>query len=386
MTQLEGRRRLAVVITDLGTGGAESLLVRLLPRLTNRFDITVHSLRTRGVHSETLESHNIAVNALGARTLASMPAAFRNLVERFRKDSPDIVQTHLYHADLFGGWAARRAGVGPIVWGIHNSGLGWSTMKPATRAVIRACAWSSHRVPDRVVSCSQSGIARHVEVGYAPEKIEFIPNGFDLKQFHFDQQAASAVRRELNVPLDAPMLGMVARLDPQKDHGTFISMAAILNRHRPDVHFILVGQGVDDPNGPVLQGIKGSQIGSVCRLLGRRNDISRLMSSFDVLVSSSIAEAFPLVIGEAMATSVPCVVTDVGDSALIVGDTGTVVPPRDGNALAMACLDLLSIPPEARRALGGNARDRIAVHFDLDAIAGRYADLYERMLSSSGRR
>ena len=386
MTLLKGRPRLAVIITDLGTGGAESLLVRLLPRLKSRFDITVHSLRTRGVHSETLESHNISVNALGARTLASMPAAFRHLAESLRKDSPDIVQTHLYHADLLGGWAARKAGVGPIVWGIHNSGLGWSTMKPATRAVIRACAWSSHRVPDRIVSCSQSGIARHVEVGYASEKIEFIPNGFDLKQFRFDPQAASEVRRELNVPLDAPMVGLVARLDPQKDHGTFISMAAIMHRLRPDVHFILVGQGVDDPNGSVSQGITRSQIGSVCRLLGRRSDISRLMSAFDVLVSSSIAEAFPLVIGEAMATAVPCVVTDVGDSALIVGDTGRVVAPRDADALAAACLDLIAMQADTRRALGESARDRIATHFDLDTIADRYADLYERMLVRSDRR
>lgn len=377
---------LAVVVTDLGTGGAESLLARLLPKLTQHFSVTVHSLRTRGVHADALEDHGITVHAHGADSARRLPGAWHALKARLQEDEPDIVQTHLYHADLLGGWAARRAGIRPIIWGLHNSGLGWNTMKPATRAVIRACAWSSRRVPSRIISCSQAAIAQHVSIGYDPSLFEFIPNGFDLDQFRFDPAAASEVRNELNIPSDAPIVGLVARMNPQKDHATFVSMAARLNVHRPDVHYVIVGQGVDDPGGIVAQQISQAGIASVCRLLGRRPDVARLMSAFDMLVSSSVAEAFPLVIGEAMATQVPCVVTDVGDSAFLVGDTGRVAPPSDPEALARGCQDLLSMSAESRQALRFDARDRIRKYFQLDAIAERYVSIYLDELGRSGSR
>jgi glycosyltransferase involved in cell wall biosynthesis len=376
MKRSRKRPRLAVVITDLGTGGAEVLVARLLPRLRENFEASVYSLRSRGDLGAELESHGIPVNALGVRSARDLPMAMRRLVAKFRDDTPDIVQTHLYHADLLGGWAARQAKVPRIVWGVHNSGLGWNTMKPSTRAVIRACAWSSRRVPDQIVSCSQSGIRTHAAIGYQSDRFVFIPNGFDLQQFRFDYEAAFDVRREFEIPQGAPVIGMVARLDPQKDHATFVAMAARIHHQRPDVHFVLVGHGVNDPAGEVVRSINAAGIGAACRLPGRRTDVRRLMSAFDLLVSSSIAEAFPLVIGEAMATGIPCVVTDVGDSALIVGETGRVVQPRDPEALALASLDLLSMTPEARRARGAAARLRIAECFDLDRVAALYAKLY----------
>ena len=380
------RVRLAVVVTDLGTGGAESLLSRLLPRLTGRFDITVYSLRTTGVHGETLARHGIAVHALGVSSSLSLPRALHRLTAQLRATAPSIVQSHLYHADLIGGWAAHRAGIRSVIWGIHNSGLGWATMKPATRAVIRACAWSSRKIPNRIVTCSQSAIAQHVAVGYDPDRFNFIPNGFDLEQFAFDPTAAASVRQELDIPSGSPIVGMVARMDPQKDHATFVAMAGLLHRQRPDVHFVLVGHGVDEVDGQVSAQIAQAGIGSVCRLLGRRPDVARLMSGFDVLVSSSMAEAFPLVIGEAMATTLPCVATDVGDSAYLLGDTGRIVPPKDPHGLASATIDLLSLSPASRRMLGERGRARIAKCFDLNLIATQYETLYLEELARSGSR
>jgi glycosyltransferase involved in cell wall biosynthesis len=223
-----------------------------------------------------------------------------------------------------------------------------------------------------------------VSIGYDPALFEFIPNGFDLDQFSFDQSAADQVRTELGIPANSPIVGLVARMNPQKDHASFVSMAAILHKHRPDVHFVLVGQGVDHPKGQVARQISEEGIGSVFRLLGRRSDVARLMSAFDIFVSSSLAEAFPLVIGEAMATGVPCVVTDVGDSAFLVGDTGQVVPPKDPDALADACLHLLSMPADAQQSLRVAARERIRHNFDLDAIAQRYLNVYLNELAESG--
>ena len=170
----------------------------------------------------------------------------------------------------------------------------------------------------------------HGEFGYQVDKIQVIPNGFDLHRFAPDAQARSGLRGELGVGPATPLVGMVARYDPQKNHLGFVAAAACLRSLCPEVHFVLAGAGVDENNQALMAGIAShSGLVPTFHLLGRREDIPRLMAALDVLVSPSSGEAFPNVLGEAMATGVPCVVTDVGDSAEIVGATGRVVPVGD---------------------------------------------------------
>src|SRR5262249_22081389 len=139
-------------------------------------------------------------------------------------------------------------------------------------------------------------------------------------------------------------------------------------------------EGVDRSNPALVALVDSLGLGDRCHLLGPRRDIPRIQAALDLATSSSISEAFPLVVGEAMACGTPCVVTDVGDSALMVGDTGRVVPPRDPVALAEAWRDLLSLGAERRRRLGEDARRRTLELFDLSAVARRYEDLYESLL------
>ena len=169
-----------------------------------------------------------------------------------------------------------------------------------------------------------------------------------------------------------------------KDHANFLRAAALLLKEFPDVHFILIGSGVDRENQVLHQLIQDLGLFNRIHLLGERSDMPCLTTALDIATSASAyGEAFPLVVGEAMSCEVPCAVTDVGDSAWIIGNTGRVVPPRDSEALANAWKDLIELGAKGREALGKAARARIIEHFSLDAVVAQYERLYENFRAYS---
>jgi len=208
-----------------------------------------------------------------------------------------------------------------------------------------------------------------------------ITNGFDPAAFRPDPVARQSVRRELGTGADTPLVGLVARFDPQKNHRGFLQAAAILHTRLPGCHFLLCGADITWENPQLAQWIDASGIRDQCHLLGERSDVPRLMAALDVVSSAAaFGEAFPLVIGEAMACGVPCVVTDVGDSATIVGETGVVVPPSDPQALADGWGRLLlSMSAEERCQLGLAARRRVEERFGLERTVEQYLSLYETL-------
>lgn len=371
--------KLTFIITGLSTGGAEMSLYRLLSRLSSDYQPHVISLTTIGAVGERIQELGIPVEALGSTSVVSNPMALFRLARCLKKLQPDIVHTWMYHSDLIGGLAARLAGVPALTWAIHNCDLSVDKTKWTTRTVVRTCALLSRRLPERIISCSFTARDIHVALSYDESRFVIIPNGFDLSYFRPDSVARSEVRQELGIPADAPVIGLVARLDPQKNHSGFFEAAGILHTSRPDVHFVLIGKAIDTNNHQVATWARNAGVEEVTHLLGLRDDIPRLTASFDIAVSSSWGEAFPNVVGEAMACGVPCVVTNVGDSAYIVGDAGLVVEPSDMRGLAAACEKLLALSPDERRALGERARTRIAENFELGAVVRRYEVLYDEL-------
>jgi len=172
------------------------------------------------------------------------------------------------------------------------------------------------------------------------------------------------------------LVGLFGRFCADKDHENFVRAAAAIHRRLPQVHFLLCGSGVTQDNPQLAHWLHEHQIAEHCHLLGPRSDIPRLTASLDVQVSSSLSEALPNVIGEAMACGVPCAVTDVGDSARLVGDTGRVVPPGNASALAEACVDLLDQPPDAQWRLRARCRGHILEHFSFDRMVSQHFDLW----------
>ena len=367
------------LITGLEIGGAEMMLYRLLSGMDRqRFVPQVVSLvdLDRGPLSEKVQSLGVPLRSLGMRPGRPNPLSVLRLARWLQEDQPDVISTWMYHADLLGSLAARLAGNIPVAWGIHQSDLSSEGNRWHTLQTIKACARLSAWLPARIVCCSESTWKSHAAIGYATDKMIVIPNGSDLATFKPDSAARASVRKELGISDEAPLIGLVGRFHRQKDHHNFVQAAALLHRRRGDVHFLLCGEDITWENPSLTRWIQEVGIKDQCRLLGIRADIPRLAAALDIAVSSSFGEAFSNVLGEAMSCGVPCVVTDVGDSALIVGPTGRVVPPRNPDALARALGELVELGPEGRSHLGIAARERIAQHFDLRDIIYRYQNLY----------
>jgi glycosyltransferase involved in cell wall biosynthesis len=375
------------IITGLATGGAEMMLYKLLSALDSaEFSSHVISLTDEGPLAERIRGLGVPVAALGMCPGRPSPLHVLRLARLLRQHKPDVVQTWMYHADLLGGLAARFAGRLPVVWNIRNSTLDPKTSKRTTRWTVQACAHLSHRWPSRIVSCSETARKVHVGLGYEPSKMQIIPNGFDLSSFRLDAAARQRLRQELGLPNETPLVGAVGRFDPQKDYPTLIAAAHRLHVDRPDVHYVLCGDRLTSQNPQLQEWIASSELQDRFHLLGRRADMPAVTAALDLATSSSAyGEAFSNVVGEAMACGVPCVVTDVGDSAYLVAETGKVVPPRDPASLAEAWLALLSLPAQERAALGKAARQRIQDHFSLPAVAAQYAALYRELAAEGAR-
>lgn len=372
------------IITDLGTGGAQVMLHELLRHMDKAgFDAEVVSLTDAGVFGEKIEQLGVPVWAIGMGGNAPNPGGLWRLASRLRRSQPDVVQTWLYHADLLGGLAAQLARVRAVAWGLHITHLDPRSIKRTTLWTAQACARLSHHLPRKIVCCAESSAQLHAGMGYAAEKMVVIPNGFDLERFKPDAAARSDIRRELGIAGTTPLIGLFARFHPQKDHENFVRAAAALHAHAPEAQFLLCGDGSDWQNLTLVKWIDEAGMRSRFHLVGRRQDVPRLYAALDIFsLSSACGEAFPMVVGEAMACGVPCVVTDVGDSALMVGETGRVVPPKDADALAAAWSELLAMNLEARQTLGVAARRRIKRRYDIASIAARYGELYRNIGSN----
>ena len=369
------------VITDLDTGGAEMMLQKLLERKSVNVSAHVISLTTRGEIGHAIESLGIPVDALGMRPgKIPAPKTLFELIRLLRKIKPNVVHTWMYHSNLIGGFAARLAGVPALTWAIHHSNLSPTVNKKSTLAIVRACALVSRWIPQKIICCSESTLRIHSDEGYAAGKMHVIPNGFDVSHFKPDQQASMRVREELGLESDTPLVGLIGRFDSQKNHEGFFTAAGVVSKNNPSVHFVLAGLEIDESNEKIMQSVHSNGVKAVTHLLGLRKDIPRVMASLDVLVSSSIGEAFPNVLGEAMACEVPCVVTDVGDCASIIGSTGLVVENGDMAGLAGAIEYYLNLSPVNKVDMGTRARQRVEEHFEINQVARRYESFYRELI------
>jgi len=370
------------IITTLGPAGAENMLYRIVSGTDGeRFENEVVSLTEILDLAEKMQAIGVRVRTLGMKKSIPNPMLVIRLAKWIHESKPDVIHAWMYHANLIGSLAARLAGNVPVVWGIHHNAFDPRLDKRRTMLVNRACAFLSKKFAARIVFCSEASLHTHKELSYAAEKLEVIPNGFDLDQVKPDPTAHNSLREELGIPSDAIVIGIGARFHPHKDHHNFIRAASLLHKQMPDVHFLLFGMGITWQNPELARWIDSAGIRERCHLLGARHDVSRLFSGVNIASTSSRSEAFPIVVGEAMACGTPCVVTDVGDSALIVENTGKVVAPEDPHALAEAWRSLIDAGPAVRRRLGIAARSRVERHFALPEIVQSYQNIYAQLAS-----
>jgi glycosyltransferase involved in cell wall biosynthesis len=373
-------RKILHIITALDVGGAEAMLEKLLRGLDrSRFTPEVITLTDLGTIGHRIAQQGVSVRDLRMSPGRPDPRAFGRLLRWVRAARPDVLQSWMYHADLLGGLAGRATGA-PVIWGIRGS---FDPLQSKRHMILtaHACARLSRWVPQEIVSCSTTLAEAHVRLGYDARHMRVIPNCFDISAYRPDPLARRTIRDELALAPETPLIGHLARWDPQKDHAGFIDAALRVTQQHPDAQIVMCGTGVDASNEAITAPIRQAGAAARFHLLGPREDIPTLTAALDVLVCSSIyGEGFPNVLGEAMACAVPCVTTDVGDSAMIVGDTGRVTPPHDTAALSAAISALLALDPQDRATLGRAGRRRVQEHFALDRVVGEFESLYEEVI------
>lgn len=352
----------------------------------SRFKSAVISLGKRSKLDARLEGLNIPVYNMGMRPATiPTPAQVGRLLATLRRLKPHLIQGWMYHgslaAQLCEFTVARHT---PIIWSIHSCNDDLTLEKRLTSAVIRLCGRLSSR-PAKILYVSEASCRQHEAMGYCSEKSHIITNGFDTAQFSPSVAARAAVRAELGLREDQFLIGLVGRFHPMKDHLNFLRAAALISSDNSTAQFVLAGREVDGNNHTLSRLLAKCGLEGRVHLLGERGDTHTLIAALDVCsLSSSYGESFPLVVGEAMACGVPCVVTDLGDAAMLVGDTGLVVPPRNPEALAHAWRELIRLGPDGRAQLGEAARERVCENFMLAPVVAQYESLWEKIATDTG--
>lgn len=356
------------------------MLYKLLNCAEQRSHAKVISLMGGGALGARISDIGVPVVSLDMlRGGVPTPAAISKLRSATREAAPDILQGWMYHGNLAVTVAAALQPKRPlVVWNVRQSLYDLKNERSGTRWVIRANAWLSDW-PNAIVYNSRVSAGQHEAFGFNASKTKIIPNGFDIQVFRPDRAARAAFRRELGLDGDSVLVGLIGRYHPMKDHHTFLRSAALISHRFPNTWFLLAGADVDDGNPVLSSAIAELGLGGRVLLLGERADIPALTASLDIACSSSWAEAFPNVLGEAMSCGIPCVVTDVGDSAWVLGEAGITVPPRNAEQFSKALGILLEMSAEERMALGDKGRRRIVERFSLKAVAREYRDLYDAL-------
>ena len=363
-------RKVLHVITDLGTGGAEMMLMRLSTATTNLGHNMVVSLTPGGRLAAQLRDAGVEVVELDFRTPIGIFRGLGALSRTIRKFQPDAVQGWMYHGDLaalVGLALSGRRRQTSLVWGIRCSNLDFSRYRWQLRLVVRLCALLSSW-PDAVIANSVAGMAAHRAIGYRCRREIVITNGVDLDRYRPDPAARRAVRGELGIAEDVVLVAHIARVDPMKDHGLFLEAISML----PDIQALLIGAGTEHLDVP-----------NNVRRLGLQTEIPRLLAAADFIVSSSaFGEGFSNVLMEGMACGLPAIATDVGDARLILGTTGKTVPPRDAKALANAIFAFAQEGKIEHEARSRAARKQVSDNFSLENAVDRFNSVYDEILSA----
>ncbi len=369
-----GLPNIIFISSGLNNGGAELALERLLKANIKKkaFRFVVFSLDAVGPVGERIREMGIKVIALNLRKhspLLTLPRFFFEII----KLHPTQIHGWMYHGNLFAFLAWILQPKSQLVFNIRQALHSLNQEKVTTRVAILLNALLS-RVCDLVIHNSKLGIRHHEKVGFCPGKSLYIPNGFDLAKLSPSKAKRDSFRSRHKIPRQARVITILARYDPIKGHDVYLEGAKILLQEKPEVIFLMAGEGLS-PDHPKLSGLI-SQIASNLIVLGHQDDISSILNGSDILTVCSHSEGFPNALGEAMSVGLVCVATEVGGCSQILGDCGRLTPPDEPASLAQCWLELLSIPESEFRKNGLKARQRIKDCFSADKFVDSYLRIF----------
>jgi glycosyltransferase involved in cell wall biosynthesis len=372
-------KKLLFLIRSLNVGGAERQLLTLVDSLDRqKYDPFVVTFYSEGNLLPEFAKKGIRIISAQKSGRWDVFGFLKRLLAIIRTENPDILIAYLVAANILCILLKPFLDHTKIIISIRHSFI----RKEDYDRMSNLMYWFEDRIArfsDAIIINSFVGASQARARGIPVEKIVVIPNGIDTSVFIPDNTLRTKKRSELGYGAKETVIGMVGRLDPVKDHGTLIKAAAMLVPTNENVRFLIVGDGPRDYTEKIRQEISGLKLEDVFLIIPAETNPVQIYNALDICVSASIGEGFSNVIAEAMSCEVPCVVTDVGDSGMIVGKTGLVVPPGDAFKLADAISELLSKPSTERETLGREARERIVSEFSVVKMVAASALEFDRL-------
>jgi glycosyltransferase involved in cell wall biosynthesis len=368
------------IISGLGRGGAELMLERLVTsHFSERKDYLIISIGSLGDIGKSLSAAGVKVIALNLRFDFKLLLGIFNLIFLLRKERADIIQTWMYHADLIGGFLGRMLGDAKVIWGVRTTDLvEGSTF--STKALRKLSALLSHFVPHAIICPAEASRRSHILIGYKPSLFHVIPNGFITEAYEMSKPQRQFARLQFGFSHGDCIIGCLGRFHPAKDHYNFVQAAQLVASTRSDVRFFMVGRGLNSANAELADWIARTGYADRFLLMGERQDVPQCLAAMDIFCLPSRTEGFPNVVGEAMAMGLPCVVTDAGDAAFLLGDCGLVVPKADPLALAGGLCEMAAKSSTELAAIGEKGKARVKSEFSMGRSLDRYEAVYQQVL------
>lgn len=374
--------RVVYLIRSLDLGGAERQLVALARgHDRTQFEPHVISVYPGGVLEAELREAGVALHCLDKAGRWDLIAAQRRLGRLLRRLRPAILHGSLTTGNLMALAARRALPEVKLIWGWRASALDYAHYGTWLRMAETLERRLSAR-PDLIIANAEAGKRDQLARGAAARQIAVVPNGIDVERFKPDVAARERIRAEWSLAPDHKAIGLIARLDPMKGHEVFLEAAARASAARPDLHFVAIGGGAPETLQSLQARAESLAVADKVIWAGRCLDVQDALAALDITTSASLfGEGFSNALAEAMASGLPCVATDVGDSALILGDCGLVVPPGDAAALAEAWPALLARVENEGEGFRAANRRRIVDNFSLEAMVARTEALYRALLA-----
>ena len=374
--------RILFLMRSLEVGGAERQMVELVKNMDHtRYEIHVVTFYNGGALRPFIENiPGVQVTSLGKSSRWDLISFFRKLIVLIKKFQPDVIQSYLDVPNSFNVVVAKLLGIKTIVR-VGASYIDFSRYDWTASLVYKVGAFLSH-FSDKVIANSKAGKEYNLAHGYSAKNMSIIYNGIDTQTFHPSKLDGTRMRSTWNINNDEKVVGIVGRIDPMKDHPTFLRAAARVSEQFSNCRFVCVGRGTPAYQQEMIA--MANTLLNANKVLWinncKENDIPAAYNAFDILVLSSYGEGLSNALVEGMACGLPCVVTDVGDSAFAVGETGLVVPPQDPDSLANAICAILKMSNLERTDLGQKARTRVEDYFSMGKMISAYEAAFDELV------
>ena len=362
------KKKIVFFIRSLNAGGAERQLVVTAKGLADRgYNVTVLTFYSGGFYVNELADTEVKLLSLNKKGRWDLFTFLYRLFKTLRMQSPYVIYSYMNTANILAVIFRPFIFSTRIVWGVRASNMDLEQYDWLSRwSYWLECRLS--RFADVIIANSNAGLEYAVEHGFPRQKITVIPNGIDTERFYPDKSAGHSLRQCWGIAENERLIGVVGRIDPMKGTPVFLEAAAKIKQQHAHARFVWVGVGEENYENKMHELATQLNLDDVLIWAGRHTDMLAVYNAFDIASSSSYGEGFPNVLGEAMACGVPCVVTDVGDLALVVGETGKVVPAKDSNALSSAWDEMLLLDDEEIKPLSVSARKRVVNEFSVKAL------------------